>query len=169
MFRWVNHLQFNLGQIILFILVIVGIGYGCYTTVLHFQAASQLNEARKAMDDIRLVLIWSVKQQPNAVVKTCNFNNIQHVIKQDELKRMNQLLNWNLNIVQQTQYVEHIKVYAMNDLHTCMIKAYFKNNHFVSEHLAGKYIAYQYDLKNNKTECLTDIEKYSLVKSCTRL
>jgi hypothetical protein len=59
---------------------------------------------------------------------------------------MNQLLNWNLNIVQQTQYVEHIKVYAMNDLHICMIKAIL-NEYFVSEHLAGKYIAYQYDLK----------------------
>jgi hypothetical protein len=169
MFRGVNGSQFDLKLIILLVLIVVGVGYGCYSTVRHFQAVNQLNEARKALGDIRTVLIWSNTQYPNNAIKTCSFKNIQQADAQAEFQKINQLLDWKVTIQQQTQYVENIKVYVRSDLQTCMIEANFKNDHFVSDDLAGKYIRYGYDLKNNKTECLTNIEKYSLVKSCVHV
>ncbi|MCX5469912.1 hypothetical protein [Acinetobacter nematophilus] len=168
MFLWGNRLHFNLSPLILFILIAVGVGYGCYSTVRHVQAVNQLNEARKALGDIRTVLIWSSAQYPHNAIKTCNFKNIQQASAHAEFQKINQLFDWNVSVQQQTQYLERIKVFAINDLQTCMIKVYFKYDHSVSDDLAGKYIAYRYDLKNNKTECLTNIEKYSLVKFCTR-
>lgn len=74
-----------------------------------------------------------------------------------------------LAILLNSKYVESINVYAAPDLQGCIICAHFRKDAFVSDDLAGKYITYQYDFKKSTTTCVTNIKKYALVKSCTRL
>lgn len=162
---------------ILAILLIGGIAYYLYSTIRHFQAVNQLDEAKTTMRDIQILLGWSIIQpqpqpqpQPQAnAIQVCNLQNIKQISKQEEFQKIKQLLGWNVNIQQHSKYVESINVYAAPDLHGCIIRAHFRKDAFVSDELAGKYITYQYDFKKSTTTCVTNIKKYALVKSCTRL
>ncbi|MFW1943251.1 hypothetical protein ACG93R_07040 [Acinetobacter guillouiae] len=154
---------------LLAILLIGGIGYYLYSTVRHFQAVNQLDEAKTIMRDIQNLLGWSILQPQADAIQVCNLQNIQQISKQEEFQKIKQLLGWNVNIQQHSKYVESINVYAAPDLHGCIIRAHFRKDAFVSDELAGKYITYQYDFKKSTTTCVTNIKKYALVKSCTRL
>lgn len=154
---------------ILAILLIGGIAYYFYSTVRHFQAVNQLDEAKTTMRDIKNLLGWSILQPQANAIQVCNLQKIQQISKQEEFQKINQLLGWKVNIQQHSKYVESINMYAAPDLHGCIIRAHFRKDAFVSDDLAGKYITYQYDLKKRTTTCVTNIEKRALVKSCTRL
>ena len=82
---------------------------------------------------------------------------------------MNRILKLQDKILQQSQFVEQIKVNATPDLDGCITTAYFRKEPFVSKYIAGKYISYHYDFKTKKIKCVTNIHKHALVKACTRL
>ena len=108
-------------------------------------------------------------QYHDDVIKACHLKNIQQIAQSEEFQNMNRILKLQDQIRQQSQFVEQLKVNATPDLHGCITTAYFRKEPFVSEHIAGKYISYHYDFKTETIKCLTDIQKRSLVKPCTRL
>ncbi len=57
----------------------------------------------------------------------------------------------------------------MPDQQGCTVTAYFKNNQSMSKDVAGKYISSRYDVKTEKRNCTTNIQKYRLVKGCHRI
>jgi len=142
-----GHSKLDVKIVALGIILSCGVVYAIYSTVRHFYVLNQVNEAKEMMSDIQSLLVWSMHQHHDDVTKACHFKNIQ----------------------QQSQFVEQLKVNATPDLHGCITTAYFRKEPFVSEYIAAKYISYHYDFKTETIKCLTDIQKRSLVKPCTRL
>ena len=121
------------------------------------------------MSDIQSLLVCSMHQYHDDVMKACHFKNIQQIAQSVEFQNMNRILKLQDQIRQQSQFVEQIKVNATPDLHGCVTTAYFRKEPIVSEYLSGKYISYYYDFKTEKIKCVTNIQKRALAKACTRL
>ena len=151
------------------IILSCGVVYSIYSTVRHFYALNQVNEAKEMMSDIQSLLVWSMHQYHDDVTQACHFKNMQQIAQSEEFQNMNRILKLQDQIRQQSQFVEQIKVNATPDLDGCITTAYFRKEPFVSEHIAGKYISYHYDFKTKKIKCVTNIHKHALVKACTRL
>jgi hypothetical protein len=151
------------------IILSCGVVYSIYSTVRHFYALNQINEAKEMMSDIQSLLVWSMHQYHDDVTQACHFKNMQQIAQSEEFQNMNRILKLQDQIRQQSQFVEQIKVNATPDLDGCITTAYFRKEPFVSEHIAGKYISYHYDFKTKKIKCVTNIHKHALVKACTRL
>lgn len=151
------------------IILSCGVAYAIYSTVRHFYVLKQVNEAKEMMSDIQSLLVWSMHQHHDDVTKACHFKNIQQMAQSAEFQNMNRILKLQDKILQQSQFVEQIKVNATPDLDGCITTAYFRKEPFVSELIAGKYISYHYDFKTETIKCLTNIQKRALVKACTRL
>ena len=151
------------------IILSCGVVYSIYSTVRHFYVLNQVNEAKERMSDIQSLLVWSMHQHHDDVTKACHFKNIQQMAQSAEFQNMNRILKLQDKILQQSQFVEQIKVNATPDLHHCITTAYFRKEPIVSEYLSGKYISYYYDFKTEKIKCVTNIQKRALAKACTRL
>jgi hypothetical protein len=63
-----------------------------YSTVRHFQAVNQLDEAKTIMRDIQNLLGWSILQPQADAIQVCNLQNIQQISKQEEFQKIKQLL-----------------------------------------------------------------------------
>ena len=150
------------------IILSCGVVYSIYSTVRHFYALNQINEAKEMMSDIQSLLVWSMHQHHDDVTKACHFKNIQQIAQSVEFQNMNRILKLQDQIHQQSQFVEQIKVNATPDLHHCITTAYFRKEPFISEIIAGKYISYHYDFKSETIKCVTNIDKRALVKFCIR-
>ncbi len=50
-----------------------GVAYAIYSTVRHFYALNQINEAKEMMSDIQSLLVWSMHQYHDDVIKACHF------------------------------------------------------------------------------------------------
>lgn len=150
------------------IILSCGVVYAIYSTVRHFYVLKQVNEAKEMMSDIQSLLVWSMHQYHDDVMKACHFKNIQQIAQSVEFQNMNRILKLQDQIRQQSQFVEQIKVNTTPDLHHCITTAYFRKEPFVSEIIAGKYISYHYDFKSETIKCVTNIDKRALVKSCIR-
>ncbi|ENU41209.1 hypothetical protein [Acinetobacter johnsonii] len=164
-----GHSKLDVKIVALGIILSCGVVYAIYSTVRHFYVLNQVNEAKEMMSDIQSLLVWSMHQYHDDVVKACHFKNIQQVTQSAEFQNMNRILKLQDQIRQQTQFFERIKVNATPDLHSCITTTYFRKVPIVSEYLSGKYISYHYDFKTKKIKCLTNIQKRALVKACTRL
>ena len=151
------------------IILIFGMAYFIYSTVRHFYIKNQVNEAKEMMNDVQALLVWSMHQFHDDVIKAYHFKNIQQLTQSAEFKNMNRILKLQDQIRQQTRFVEQIKVNLTSDLHSCITTTYFRKAPTVSEYLSGKYISYRYDFKIKEIKCFTNIQKRSLVKPCTRL
>lgn len=151
------------------IILSCGVAYAIYSTVRHFYVLKQVNEAKEMMSDIQSLLVWSMHQHHDDVIKACHFKNIQQIAQSVDFQNMNRILKLQDQIRQQSQFVEQIKVNATPDLHHCITTAYFRKEPIVSEYLSGKYISYYYDFKSETIKCVTNIQKRALAKACTRL
>ena len=150
------------------IILSCGVAYAIYSTVRHFYALNQINEAKEMMSDIQSLLVWSMHQYHDDVTQACHLKNIQQIAQSEEFQNMNRILKLQDQIHQQSQFVEQIKVNATPDLHHCITTAYFRKEPFISEIIAGKYISYHYDFKSETIKCVTNIDKRALVKFCIR-
>ena len=164
-----RHSKPNVKIVALGIILSCGVVYSIYSTVRHFYVLNQINEAKEMMSDIQSLLVWSMHQHHDDVTKACHFKNIQQIAQSVEFQNMNRILKLQDKILQQSQFVEQIKVNATPDLDGCITTAYFRKEPFVSEYIAAKYISYHYDFKTETIKCLTNIQKRALVKACTRL
>ncbi|MDH1800370.1 hypothetical protein [Acinetobacter johnsonii] len=164
-----GHSKLDVKIVALGIILSCGVVYAIYSTVRHFYVLNQVNEAKEMMSDIQSLLIWSMHQHHDDVTKACHFKNIQQMAQSAEFQNMNRILKLQDKILQQSQFVEQIKVNATPDLHHCITTAYFRKEPIVSEYLSGKYISYYYDFKTEKIKCVTNIQKRALAKACTRL
>ena len=163
-----GHSKLDVKIVALGIILSCGVVYAIYSTVRHFYVLNQVNEAKEMMSDIQSLLVWSMHQHHDDVTKACHFKNIQQMAQSAEFQNMNRILKLQDKILQQSQFVEQIKVNATPDLHGCVTTAYFRKEPIVSEYLSGKYISY-YDFKSETIKCVTNIKKRTLVKACTRL
>lgn len=55
------------------IILSCGVAYAIYSTVRHFYALKQVNEAKEMMSDIQSLLVWSMHQYHDDVIKACHF------------------------------------------------------------------------------------------------
>ena len=110
------------------IILSCGVAYAIYSTVRHFYFLNQVNEAKEMMSDIQSLLVWSMHQHHDDVTKACHFKNIQQMAQSAEFQNMNRILKLQDKILQQSQFVEQIKVNATPDLDGCITTAYFEKS-----------------------------------------
>jgi len=66
------------------IILSCGVAYAIYSTVRHFYVLKQVNEAKEMMSDIQALLVWSMHQYHDDVMKACHFKNIQQIAQSVE-------------------------------------------------------------------------------------
>ncbi len=150
-------------------LLLMGIHYLGYSTYQHFKAVKQVSEGNHVAFDLSILFDWSMSQYKNDIVKSCNLNNIQLVIKSEAFQNANRFLELDVPLKQQGQYVERLDVYPSQDLKACILKVYFKNTQEMSSDIAGKYLIRQYFIQKERSYCLTNIQNRRLVKGCQRV
>ena len=94
------------------IILSCGVVYSIYSTVRHFYALNQINEAKEMMSDIQSLLVWSMHQYHDDVTQACHLKNIQQIAQSEEFQNMNRILKLQDQIRQKSQFVERIKVNA---------------------------------------------------------
>ena len=123
-----EHSKLDVKIVALGIILSCGVVYSIYSTVRHFYVLNQLNEAKEMMSDIQSLLVWSMHQYHDDVIKACHLKNIQQIAQSIEFQNMNRILKLQDQIRQQSQFVEQIKVNATPDLHHCITTAYFEKS-----------------------------------------
>lgn len=151
------------------ILLLMGILYFGYSTYQHFKAVKQVSEGKNMVFNLNILFDWSMNQYKNDIIKSCNFNNIQLVVKSEAFQNANRFLELNVSLKQQGRYVEKLEVYPSQDLTACILKVNFKNNQEISNDIAGKYLIRQYIIKKERIYCSTNIQNRRLVKGCRRV
>ena len=74
------------------IILSCGVAYAIYSTVRHFYVLKQVNEAKERMSDIQSLLVCSMHQYHDDVMKACHFKNIQQITQSVEFQNMNRIL-----------------------------------------------------------------------------
>lgn len=161
--------KIDLKIVIVGILLLSGIIYWIYSTVIHFQTMNQIREAGEMRSDIQSNFIWSMHHYKNNIVKACNFENIQSATQSEDFQNMNHVLKLNTQLQRQGKYVEKVEIYPTSNLQQCVVTTYFRKNPNVSKDIAGKYISSRYDIKAERYYCTTNILNRRLVKACQRV
>lgn len=68
-----EHSKLDVKIVALGIILSCGVVYSIYSTVRHFYVLNQLNEAKEMMSDIQSLLVWSMHQYHDDVIKACHF------------------------------------------------------------------------------------------------
>lgn len=68
-----GHSKPDFKRVAIGIILSCGVVYSIYSTVRHFYALNQINEAKEMMSDIQSLLVWSMHQYHDDVIKACHF------------------------------------------------------------------------------------------------
>ena len=164
-----NRPKFDFKYMICLILLIFGIGYWFYSVKVSLTERKQVDEANELLHNLKSMFIWSMHQYNNNVSLACNFENIQITAQSEEFQNMNRILNLKTSFQKTGQYIEKIEVYPSQDLKSCNFIAFFRQGDDVEKNIAGKYMIKRYDIEKEKIYCITNIQKYRLVKACQRV
>jgi hypothetical protein len=67
-----GHSKLDVKIVAIGIILSCGVAYAIYSTVRHFYALNQINEAKEMMSDIQSLLVWSMHQYHDDVTQACH-------------------------------------------------------------------------------------------------